>query len=104
MKLFKQTGRLTTSSAMVLILLPAMTMLSACGNSGGILPTSSLSEIAQLNRRLDDLTRQLEAARAEAAEANSLAEGALATAEVAQSMAAASDDKVERMFERAVFK
>jgi len=82
MKLFKQTGRLTTSSAMVLILLPAMTMLSACGNGGGVLPTSSLSEIAQLNRRLDDLTRQLEAARAEAAEANSLAEGALATAEV----------------------
>jgi len=79
-------------------------MQSACSSGGGVLPTSTLSEISQLNRRLDDLTRQLEAARAEAAEASSLAEGALATAEVAQSMAAASDDKVERMFQRAVFK
>lgn len=104
MKLFKQTGRFRASTAILAIFLPAILMQSACSNGGGVLPTSSLSEIAQLNQRLDDLTRQLEAARAEAAEANSLAEGALATAEVAQSMAAASDDKVERMFQRAVFK
>jgi len=100
MKLLKQTGRLTASTAMLLVFIPAIMLQSACSSGGGILPTSDLSEIAQLNRRIDDLTRQLEAARAEAAEASSLAEGALATAEVAQSMAAASDDKVERMFQR----
>ncbi len=99
-------GKLTLAIAIV----AATTVISACGSSSKPRPTSqgfssgSPNQIADLTRRIEELTSQLEAARAEAAAAKNIAENAQATADAAQIMAASTDDRIETMFQKSVFK
>ena len=68
-------------------------------------------KLLELNKNVEEnrsdikkLTSQLETARAEAESARNLAENAQATADAAQIMAASTDDRIEQLFEKAVFK
>lgn len=103
----KMPGKLSLAIAIV----AATTFISACGSSSTPRPTnqglsngSSSQQIADLNRRIQELTSELEAARTEAAAAKNLAVNAQATADAAQIMAASTDDRIEAMFNKSVFK
>ena len=96
--------------AIAVTLIAASVIIGACSSSGPRTTSPSFSsgsssqQIAELTNRINELTSQLEAARAEAESARNLAENAQATADAAQIMAASTDDRIEAMFEKSVFK
>ncbi len=86
------------------------TTLAACSSpapratASGFTTAPANQQIAELNQRIEELTNQLDEARAEAKAARNLAENAQATADAAQIMAASTDDRIEQMFQKSVFK
>lgn len=106
----KTTHEVRIDKTLAIALVAMTAMLGACASSGSR-PTPSLAaapaanqQITELTSRIEELTSQLEAARAEAESAKNLAENAQATADAAQIMAASTDDRIEQLFEKSVFK
>jgi len=101
--------KLPVSRVGILSVVVVTTIIGACSSTPATrLPrtvsSSAGQDIVALSQRIDELTRQLEAARAEASSARNLAENAQATADAAQIMAASTDDRIQEMFDKSIFK
>ncbi len=86
----------------------AVMTITACSSTGerqdDVLSGSTASQMRAMNQRITELTELLKATQADAAAARQAAEQAQITAEAAQDMSASTDDKIESMFQRSVFK
>ncbi len=98
------------STIMGLLLGSAVLLIASCGSTGSsrpaVIPQSqpSASSVASMQSEIDDLKRQLEDVRQEILEVRAMSEEARAAADIAQTQAAATDDRIDQMFKRAVFK
>jgi len=84
-------------------------LLTGCASSGAAPSVNGsdqnlLQEVARLRKQQADTQALLEKLQSQLDDTEFLAQQALSTAEAAQSMSAASDDKLEQMFQSSQFK